>query len=443
MNFSNLWSEAMPLLKKSIGESSFELWMKYVKPLEIVDNEYRFAVPNSIIQNIVRERFKPIIEETLSDLTNMSITAVFIHDDSLYGENSKISKPKPKSEHKITYSSLNQKYTFENFVVGGGNQLAHSAAISVYENPGENYNPFFIYGGVGLGKTHLMQAIGNASIKKNPNKKVIYVSGEMFTNELINAIRDGSTEEFRKKYREIDLLLIDDIQFLAGKVKTEEEFFHTFNSLHQNNKQIVITSDKPPKEIGNLENRLISRFASGLTADIQPPDMETRVAILQKKRHAENLPVSDEILQYIAKNIKSNVRELEGAMIQVNANQALVGKEANLEEAMEILRDVIDKREKNLTPEMIKKYVCKLYQVSIEDLNSQKRLKSIAEARQIAMYLIRELTDISIIKVGESFFRHHSTVIHAVEKIEKLIEEDEDFGREIRRMKKYLTEDFG
>ncbi len=314
---------------------------------------------------------------------------------------------------------LNPKYTFDSFVIGNSNRFAHAASLAVAESPAKAYNPLFIYGGVGLGKTHLMHAIGHYILHNNPKSQVVYVSSEKFTNELINSIKDDKNVEFRNKYRNIDILLVDDIQFIAGKERTQEEFFHTFNALYEANKQIIISSDRPPKEIPTLEDRLRSRFEWGLIADIQAPDFETRMAILKKKADVEKLNIPNEVMVYIATKIKSNIRELEGALIRIVAFSSLTNKEISVDLASEALKDIISsKQTRQVTIDIIQEVVANYYNLKIEELKSARRTRNIAFPRQIAMYLSRKLTDMSLPKIGEEFGgRDHTTVIHAYEKI--------------------------
>ena len=347
-----------------------------------------------------------------------------LNKDDTDTENNDISTGKREGEE-VSNTSLNPRYTFDTFVIGNSNRLAHAASVAVAESPAKAYNPLFIYGGVGLGKTHLMHAIGHYVLSQNKKTKVVYVSSETFTNELINSIRDDRNIEFRNKYRNIDILLIDDIQFIAGKERTQEEFFHTFNSLYEANKQIIISSDRPPKEIPTLEDRLRSRFEWGLIADIQPPDLETRIAILKKKAKLENLVVPDEVLIYIAKKILSNIRELEGALIRIVAYSSLTNREINEELAIEALKDIISNtKPKFITPDLIKEKVAEFFNIKIEDFTAKKRTKSIVYPRQIAMYLCRELTDLSLPKIGEEFGRDHTTILHAYDKISSDLEID-------------------
>lgn len=339
-------------------------------------------------------------------------------------------------------STLNPKYTFDSFVIGNSNRFAHAASLAVAESPAKAYNPLFIYGGVGLGKTHLMHAIGHYILQNNPNAKVVYVSSEKFTNELINAIKDDKNEEFRTKYRSVDVLLIDDIQFIAGKERTQEEFFHTFNTLHEANKQIILSSDRPPKEIPTLEDRLRSRFEWGLIADIQAPDFETRMAILKKKADVEKLNVPNEVMVYIATKIKSNIRELEGALIRIIAYSSLTNREVTVDLATEALKDIIsNKQNKSITIDLIQDVVATYFNLRVEDLKSQRRTRNVAYPRQIAMYLSRKLTDMSLPKIGEEFGgRDHTTVIHAYEKISESLNKDESLEHTINDITKKLTQ---
>ncbi len=335
---------------------------------------------------------------------------------------------------------LNPKYLFDTFVIGSGNRFAHAASLAVAEAPAKAYNPLFIYGGVGLGKTHLMHAIGHYVREHKPDAKVVYLTSEKFTNEFINAIMENKTAEFRNKYRTVDVLLIDDIQFIAGKESTQEEFFHTFNALHEENKQLVISSDRPPKEIPTLEDRLRSRFEWGLITDITPPDLETRIAILNKKAKAEGLDIPNEVMMYIANQIDTNIRELEGALIRVVAYSSLVNQDIDASLAADALKDIIpSKKPKIITTQHIMEVVGEKYNVKIEEFIAKKRTKSIAFPRQIAMYLSRELTDLSLPKIGDEFGgRDHTTVLHAHDKISKLLVDDTVLTKEIEEIKETL-----
>lgn len=414
----DIWEKTLNVIKVELTEVSFNTWLKAIQPISIKENFITFSVPDDFTKGILEARYSNLIKNALKQVTSDYYEIRFIipteaNYDSIMTERSEINQ----FEESVN-SSLNPKYTFETFVIGNSNRLAHAASVAVAESPARAYNPLFIYGGVGLGKTHLMHAIGHYILKQNIRTKVVYISSETFTNELINSIRDDRNNEFRNKYRNVDVLLIDDIQFIAGKESTQEEFFHTFNSLYEANKQIIISSDRPPKEIRTLEERLRSRFEQGLIADIQPPDLETRIAILKKKAKSENLAISDSVMLLIAKKIHSNIRELEGALIRVVAYSSLTNGEINEELANEALKDILsNSNKKKITPSLIKDVVGNYYNISIEDFNAKKRNKSIVLPRQIAMFLCRELTDLSLPRIGEEFGRDHTTIMHAYEKI--------------------------
>ncbi|NLM06051.1 MAG: chromosomal replication initiator protein DnaA [Tissierellia bacterium] len=442
MEVNDIWSKTLNLLSIEIESTNYDIWIRYVIPVEIKGESIILMVPNEFTKKIVENRFTRLLQKYIYKATSLPLKVEFVISDVDYSElEENYFKPAPDEKQEFARKhNLNPKYIFDNFVSGESNELAYSASLAVANSPGVQYNPLFLCGGVGLGKTHLMQAIGNYALSIDKNKKIVYASSEKFTNEMINSIQEGKNDEFRKKYRDVDILLIDDIQFIAGKSGTQEEFFHTFNSLYQNNKQIVITSDKMPKEIPQIEERLRSRFESGLTADIQPPGLETRIAILRKKKSIENLPIDDEIITYIAKNITSNVRKLEGAMIRVNAHQSLLDR-MDLEMCANILKDIINEEDKKIvTPKMIKGIVCERYDITIENMESRKRNTEYAFPRQVAMYLTRELTDISLSKIGEAFNRDHSTVIHSVEKIGSMLEEDPNLLKVIEELKGKIVE---
>ena len=397
----------------------------------------RLTVPNEFTKGILNKRYKDLVVEALKIVTSRTMEVEFLLESDVEAEenaekDTDIINPEDQLKGSVTVSdemtaTLNPKYTFNSFVIGNSNRFAHAASLAVAESPAKAYNPLFIYGGVGLGKTHLMHAIGHYILNENPKAKVVYVSSEKFTNELINAIKDDKNEEFRNKYRNVDVLLIDDIQFIGGKERTQEEFFHTFNALHEDNKQIILSSDRPPKEIPTLEDRLRSRFEWGLIADIQPPDFETRMAILKKKADSEKLNVANEVMVYIATKIKSNIRELEGALIRIVAYSSLTNREITVDLASEALKDIIaNKGTSAVTVETIQEAIANYFNLRVDDLKSQRRLRTIAYPRQIAMYLSRKLTDMSLPKIGEEFGgRDHTTVIHAYEKISENLKTDE------------------
>ncbi|WP_455257401.1 chromosomal replication initiator protein DnaA [Peptoniphilus asaccharolyticus] len=440
---SNLWSRVMSVLERqSMSQVSFDTWFKDMK-LKDIDEEskvFYLLVTSDFIKHRIENNpsqlrtLKKCIEDVMDQDYDVKI---------LTGNESPV---KQHSDNFLPESRLNPKYVFENFVVGKSNEFAHAASLSVAENYKDpsmaHSNPLFLYGGVGLGKTHLMQAIGHFINQMDPSKKILYVTSEQFTNELINSIQTNKNEQFRNKYRKVDLLLIDDIQFIADKDRTQEEFFHTFNELHGSNKQIVLTSDKPPKEIKALEERLISRFAWGLVVDIQAPDLETRIAILRSKADSEGYDVPPNVINFIAENVKSNIRELEGALSRVMAYSKLTTGVITEQTAAIVLKDIYNtKKEKVIDVNLIKEFVGKHYHVTIDELNSKKRTKNIAYPRQIAMFITRELTELSLPKIGEEFGgRDHTTVIHAYNKIEKDMEQDTSFKIRINNLIKEIKE---
>ena len=445
-DLNNLWEKTLNIIKSELSEVSFNTWIKSCQPISMSNTSIKISVPNSFTQDILNKRYKDLVANSIKAVCSKLYDIEFvILSDASDKENSKIKSDKPTRSIIVNdemSSTLNPKYTFNSFVIGNSNRFAHAASLAVAEAPAKAYNPLFIYGGVGLGKTHLMHAIGHYILESNPNAKVVYVSSEKFTNELINAIKDDKNEEFRSKYRNVDVLLIDDIQFIAGKERTQEEFFHTFNALHDANKQIIISSDRPPKEIPTLEDRLRSRFEWGLIADIQVPDFETRMAILKKKADVENLNVANDVMGYIASKIKSNIRELEGALIRIIAYSSLTNREVSVDLATEALKDIISKKQgKHVTIDAIQDIVASYYNLRIEDLKSQRRTRSVAYPRQIAMYLSRKLTDMSLPKIGEEFGgRDHTTVIHAYEKISENLKTDDTLQHTVNNITKKLTQ---
>ncbi|WP_079529047.1 chromosomal replication initiator protein DnaA [Halobacillus hunanensis] len=446
-NIHELWDNTLEKMKEKISKPSFETWLKATKADSLKENTLIIVAPNEFARDWLENQYEGLITETLHEVTGAELITKFIipetKDNSLEDvklSSKKVSNEKNNETEEFTQSMLNSKNTFDTFVIGSGNRFAHAASLAVAEAPAKAYNPLFIYGGVGLGKTHLMHAIGHYVLDHNPNAKVVYLSSEKFTNEFINSIRDNKAVNFRNKYRSVDVLLIDDIQFLAGKESTQEEFFHTFNTLHEESKQIVISSDRPPKEIPTLEDRLRSRFEWGLITDITPPDLETRIAILRKKAKAEGLDIPNEVMLYIANQIDTNIRELEGALIRIVAYSSLINRDINASLAAEALKDIIpSSKPRVITIEAIQEMVGEKYNVRLEDFPAKKRTKSIAFPRQIAMYLSRELTDFSLPKIGEEFGgRDHTTVIHAHEKISKMIATDQQLQKELDEIKEQL-----
>lgn len=447
-DLKSLWEKTLNIIKGEMSEVSFNTWIKSCEPLSISSNTIKISVPNSFTQDILEKRYKDLVVNSIEAACSKVYTVDFIVASDIQEVDEKEEKNTQNDDKSSVNvndemsSTLNPKYTFDSFVIGNSNRFAHAASLAVAEAPAKAYNPLFIYGGVGLGKTHLMHAIGHYVLHNNSNAKVVYVSSEKFTNELINAIRDDRNEEFRNKYRNVDILLIDDVQFIAGKERTQEEFFHTFNELHDANKQIILSSDRPPKEIPTLEDRLRSRFEWGLIADIQAPDFETRMAILKKKAHVEKLNVANEVMVYIATKIKSNIRELEGALIRIVAYSSLTNRPITVELATEALKDIIsNKQNKNITIDVIQDVVAGYFNLRIEDLKSQRRTRNVAYPRQIAMYLSRKITDMSLPKIGEEFGgRDHSTVIHAYEKISDALNTDESLQHTVNDITKKLTQ---
>ena len=442
-NFAQIWSEALEILKNEMSPVGYKTYVEVISPRLVDENTICFILPSSYHIDICKKRFLDLIENTLTMLTNKSYDIIFeskeiipdaieekieeknvvnvqkatneeIEQNTLYNNSIQNSSVQETNE----VAGLNPKYTFENFIIGSNNRFAHAASVAVYENPGKKYNPLFIYGGVGLGKTHLMQAIGNAMHKANPNIRIIYCTGEVFANEVISAIMNSQNESFRKKYRNIDLLLIDDIQFLAGKDKCQEEFFHTFNTLFESGKQIILTSEKPPKEIPLLEDRLKTRFEMGLSVDIQAPDYETRLAILRKKAEKERYVINDDILVKIATRVKSNIRELEGVFNKLVAYTSFTKTELTDAIVDNTIESILVKNTKVITSKLIMQVVCKFFNIKVQDMISTKRSNNVAFPRQIAMYLCREIANMSFPNIGKDFGgRDHSTVLHAYSKI--------------------------
>ena len=494
------WFRILEKVQESLSKVACEKWLAPVRPLRLTGDELELAAPNDFSKDWILNRYVPILEDAVSDVlgtprkisiisldlpeasdedvpeaeravsrkvqkaeraargTRRAISADAVHEDTpvqttLLSDDEAPAAIEPaertgKARNKSMVadlpspiapgdaSTLNPKYTFETFVTGKSNQLAHAASISVAENPGHGYNPLFLYGGVGLGKTHLMHAIGHRILASHPEMRVLYVSSEKFTNELINSIRDGHPERFRDKYRTIDVLMVDDVQFLSGKQSTQEEFFHTFNALHDDNKQIILSSDRPPKEVKELEERLRSRFEWGLITDIQAPDLETRIAILRKKAMVDHIDVPNDVMFSIANRIDTNIRELEGALTRVVAYASLTKQPVTTDVALEALKDLFpDGGQKEVTLEVIQEIVASYFQIPVADLHSKKRSRNIAFPRQIAMYLCRELTESSLPSLGLFFGgRDHTTVLHAYDKIKTEKETEDKLAKTITEL---------
>jgi chromosomal replication initiator protein len=444
-----IWLAAQSNIEKVLTPQTFNTWIRPIKFLSSSNNLIELAVPNKFIQEWVVEKYLGMIQEAVSSLTEAKYQIQFkISESSDPLKATVISEKtsadsyqqvKDKARNNDVVSNLNPKYTFETFVCGASNQFAHAAAQAVANNPASSYNPLFIYGGVGLGKTHLLIAIGNHILQKNKKARVSYYTSEKFMNELINCLRYNKMEQFRNKFRSMDVLLIDDVQFIAGKERTQEEFFHTFNSLYESHKQIVVTSDKFPKEIPGLEERLRSRFEWGLIADIQPPETETKVAILKKKAELDSIMLTDDVALFLASSATSNVRELEGMLIRLGAFSSLTGNAISLNMAREVLKDIIVDKSKEITVEMIQKHVADYFKLKISELKSDKRLKALVVPRQIAIYLCRDLTKCSYPEIGEKFGgKDHSTIIHSFKKIDNLIPQNMEIKNTIETLKRNI-----
>lgn len=439
----NIWQGALEKIEKNIDPRTFENWFLPIKLVSMDQETIEIEVPNKFFKDWFCENYLPLIKDAIFAFNNKECSFKFSYSEQKRGS-------RPQNYNKFTAiktspplrgssigDPLNQNYSFENFVVGNSNQFANAASLAVATDPAKAYNPLFIYGGVGLGKTHLLNAIGN--FITNKSIQICYVSSENFMNELINSIRYDRMTIFREKFRNIGVLLIDDIQFIAGKERTQEEFFHTFNSLYESQKQIVVTSDKFPKEIPHLEERLRSRFEWGLIADIQPPETETKIAILKNKAYSNNIPLPDDVAFFLAENIKSNIRELEGSLIRIGAFASLTESEITLNIAKEVLKEIISNKNKEVSVDTIQKAVAGFFKIKVSDLNSNKKLKTFSLPRHIAMYLSRKLTNLSFPEIGTSFGgKDHSTVIYAVNKIDKQIESDNFIKEAVNSIKAKL-----
>ncbi|MDP3143447.1 MAG: chromosomal replication initiator protein DnaA [Candidatus Omnitrophota bacterium] len=433
-----IWDKAQNIIRDKIGNTSYDTWIATLRAKDGSPNSLLLEAPDEFFKNWVEEHYRAIIQDSLQQIHNRPVEIEFITNPKILEEttHNKLSKLEIGFQAVApTSQALNPRFTFEGFVEGSSNRFAHAACLAVAESPAKAYNPLFIYGGVGLGKTHLMQSITHHIINKNPAIKSCYITSERFTNELIGAIQHRTTAQFRQKYRNIDILMVDDIQFIAGKESTQEEFFHTFNVLYDNHKQIVISSDRQPKSIANLEERLSSRFSWGLITDIQPPDFETRVAILRKKIEREPIKVPDEVILFIAQEIKSNIRELEGALVRVLAYSLMEEKLVSLALCREILKDMVRESHKKISIELIQKIVADNFSVPTNDLKSKRRNKNIVLPRQIAMYLSRELTNLSLPEIGVGFGgKDHTTILYSWNKIKEGLKKDGNLKNIIERI---------
>lgn len=447
MSPSELWARTLKILKRSVNTQIFEAWFTHTRCVAVSAEGVRIQVPNQFFADWLKDHHLTLIRESLAEALDSAPPAVdfSVSEQPTQRPNTAPPLPAPRRPVEARPKSrnnhcLNERFSFSSFVVGQSNQFANAAAQAVAENPAHVYNPLFVYGGVGLGKTHILQAIGNRVVERDPLKNVFYVSAEHFMNEMIHSIQTGTTLLFKEKYRTVDLLLIDDVQFLAGKESTQEEFFHTFNTLYQSQKQIVLTSDRPPKEITNLEERLVSRFEWGLIADIQPPDLETRIAILRKKSESDSLSIPDDVLQFIAGSIRSNIREIEGSLVRLLAFSSLTGQDISIDMAREVLKDFLSRRSRKATIPQIQKVAAADFSVPENSMVSKRRTADIAFARQVAMHIARELTGLSLNQIGARFGgRDHTTVLHACQKVERMIGADDDFRLRVDRMVEEIT----
>jgi chromosomal replication initiator protein len=454
MDAKQVWRAALGELQVSLSPANFETWLRDTYLVDVDDQRFRIAVPNGFAKDWLETRYRSLISQTLARVVGYSVQVEFVVQGAteVQAQAAAIEKQPVRVEPTRVgapegaaagATNLNPRYHFSNFIVGSANRLAHAASLSVAERPGHAYNPLFLYGGVGLGKTHLMHAIGNAVAAKFPRKRVVYATSEKFTNEFITSIQQGKIDEFRARYRRIDLLLIDDIQFIADKERTQEEFFHTFNAIHEDGKQIVLSSDRPPKAILTLEERLRSRFEWGLIADLTAPDLETRIAILRAKAEEQGTPITSDVIEFIARKVVSNIRELEGALNRIVAYASMGAMPITIELAQAVLSNVLyNPKKRQVTPERIALAVSNYYGVPMDALQGQKREKSIVVPRQIAMFLMREETDVSLLRIGaELGGRDHSTVLHACDKINREMQVNDEMRREVAAVRELIYSD--
>ncbi len=456
MDAKQVWRAALGELQVSLSPANFETWLRDTQLIDVDEQRFRIGVPNGFAKDWLENRYRSLISQTLARIVGYSVQVEFAvvpapdAEDGDNGTGPATVAPAPQVRLEPGRvggeggaANLNPRYTFANFIVGSANRLAHAASLSVAERPGHAYNPLFLYGGVGLGKTHLMHAIGTQVITKFPRKRVVYATSEKFTNEFITSIQQGKIDEFRARYRRIDLLLIDDIQFIADKERTQEEFFHTFNAIHEDGKQIVLSSDRPPKAILTLEERLRSRFEWGLIADLTAPDLETRIAILRAKAEEGSVPITSDVIEFIARKVVLNIRELEGALNRIVAFASMGATPISIELAQAVLSNVLyNPKKRQVTPERIAKAVADYYGVPMDALQGQKRDKAIVTPRQVAMFLMREETDVSLLRIGaELGGRDHSTVLHACDKITRESAVNDELRREIAAVRELIYAD--
>jgi chromosomal replication initiator protein len=445
VNPSDLWSQCLRTIQEKVPRQSFETWLRPTEALSISDKDVIIKVPNAFFSEWIEQHYVHYIEDALQELTGNAPAITFSVSSERGTFLTNISPSpnikEPKRPCTSGLAQLNPRYTFDNFVVGDCNQFAHAASLAVAEAPGKtSFNPMVIYGGVGLGKTHLIQAIGHFVVEQSTAKSLVYVSSEKFTIDFIDSIQNSKKTEFSNRYRNVDVLLVDDIQFFSDKERTQEEFFHTFNTLHQKGKQIVLSADRPPKEIRGLEERLLSRFQWGLIADIQRPDLETRIAILQKKAQNDNISIPSDVTTFIANNICNNIRDLEGAVIRLLAYSSLTGRDISLNLAREVIKDLVDKSKSEKSVAYIQKVVSEHMNVPVHLMSARKKTKEVVLARHIAMFLTREFTNYSLATIGSKFGgRDHSTVIHACKTIEQQIESDSLIKTTVKELHRVLS----
>jgi chromosomal replication initiator protein len=431
----NLWDKILLHTERRVNPHSFATWFRPTRMERLDEDRLIVRVPTRLFCKRLTETYGQLLQAVITEIGKPQLQLEFVCADAEPAAANTAATAQAKLDFDAVAHQLNPRYTFDSFIVGASNQFAHAAAVAVAEQPSKSYNPLFLYGGVGLGKTHLMQAIGHSLKKRNPALRITYISAEKFTNEVIASIRFERMAAFRDRFRNMDVLMVDDIQFIATRERTQEEFFHTFNALYDQQKQIVISSDCPPKEISSIEERLRSRFEWGLIADIQPPDLETKIAILQKKAESERSQVPDDVAEYIARSIKSNIRELEGALIRLLAYTSLTGAELNLATAQQVLKNIIETHEKKVTIEQIQKRVSEVFGLRAQDLKMRSNSKVISYPRQVAMFIVKQLTSASLPEIGRQFGgKHHTTVLHSINKIEGLRQSDKDLNKIINRL---------
>ncbi|MDP9190430.1 MAG: chromosomal replication initiator protein DnaA [Acidobacteriota bacterium] len=429
------WSQVLSRIEQVVDRTEYDIWLAPTRFVSQKGDTLDIAVPSQRYVDEIRERFGPQIRAFLNEVSPERVQINFLIDPTGAPDPAPPPAATPKDE--LPAATFTRRYRFDSFVVGSSNQLAYAASKSIAENPSGSFNPLFIYGGAGLGKTHLIQAIGQQIRESRPNLKIVYMSADAFVTELITSIRYDKMQPFRDRYRSVDALLLDDIQSIAGKERTQEEFFHTFNALYEAQKQIVFTSDRPPKEIPTLEERLRSRFEWGLTADIQPPDLETKVAILRKKAEDRGFQIPQEVALFVAERVRSNVRELEGHLNKIAVYASLAGKSISIDVAKEALKDVLSKEDKPISAPEILRVVAAHYGLKVADIKQKSNAKTIAFPRQVAMYLCKELTDLSYPEIGKAFAdKHHSTVMYSVQQIKKMIDADAQFARTVEALAK-------